>query len=401
MFYAIGSLFFSQWLILDKHVDQIWYGLTFALSTILLLLTAPFLGAWSDKTGKRLPFLRNITFLLMVFGFILAFTINSPSPKNFIVILALIIFFILQYFYQSSLIFYNSLLDYVSNARNRGKISGIGNASGWFGGIIATFVLLQFAQKHIVLIGETGRAQVFLPAAVLFTVLTLPTILFFKEAKKENKTSFLSVQKGAISGIKELLKKNKNVTIFLFGFHFVADGLLTAILYFAIFLNEVYKIPDTQKFYILGIASVFAILGSFIFGKLGDKVGLKKMLLISCIDLVAMFLVIALTSKVWVLYPFAVILGLGWGGFDTTARALLIKISPPLELAEYFGFYSTFEKFASVTGPILWGIIILFSANYGVLKYRFSMAALIILMLIGTFLLTKVKEDKLPSQISG
>jgi UMF1 family MFS transporter len=86
------------------------------------------------------------------------------------------------------------------------------------------------------------------------------------------------------------------------------------------------------------------------------------------------------------------IAGIGWGGFYTSNRALLIKIAPKENLGEYFGLYSTFEKFASIIGPMVWGIITLILIDNGIIKYRVAGMVVVGLMAIGIYFIYKVKE---------
>jgi UMF1 family MFS transporter len=95
------------------------------------------------------------------------------------------------------------------------------------------------------------------------------------------------------------------------------------------------------------------------------------------------------------MYILSALIGVGFGSFYTTSRALLVKISPPEKLGEYFGFYSTFQKFASIIGPVTYGGITLALNSYGTFKYRAAFFALSVLMLIGTLILLKVKEERL------
>jgi UMF1 family MFS transporter len=70
-------------------------------------------------------------------------------------------------------------------------------------------------------------------------------------------------------------------------------------------------------------------------------------------------------------------------------------LSPPSKLGEYFGFYSTFQKFASIIGPLTWGAVTLLLKNQGEFRYRMAILSLSLLMLIGTLIVTRVKEEKL------
>ncbi len=392
---AIGGLYLGQWLVLDNHLDDIWYGLVFALATFILLLTAPFWGAWSDKVGKRMPFISQITIILVLLGFLLSVIVNLPLSSK--VLLVLTLFFFLQYGYQLSLVFYDALLQKISTSKTIGTVSGIGDAVSNSGWIIIPIVLLPFATGKIVLFGEPGRSQVFLPAFILFALLVIPTLFFFKEPKtkiKTGKTDLKTIYQTTLTGMKNLIRKDKNVTLFLIAFMFASDAILTAVLYFAIFLDQAYKITDTQKTIVLVLAFTAAAGGDYFVGKLADKYGIKRVLIISCSIVMVTFSLMALLLSVDLLYLLAVLTGIGLGGFYITTRALMVKISPVQSLGEYFGFYATFQKFASIIGPLIWGGVTLFLKDYGPVRYRIAVLAMVFLMLIGTLLLTRVKEAR-------
>lgn len=393
---AITGLYLAQWVIIDNKFDDIWYGATFTLATILLLLTSPFWGTWSDKLGRRMPFLSGTTIVFIIFGILLSLMTNSSLPVFPKVMTVLLIFFILQYAYQLSLVFLDALLHQISTAKTIGKISGIGDAFSELSWIVGPAVLLPFATGAFFLFGSPGRSQVFLPAAILTALFTLPMLFWFKEPKLKGaeKADFKSVYVNTINGLKYLVKKDRNVLLYLVSFMFISDALLTSLLYFGVFLDQLYKIPDTQKVIVLALMEIVAIPAALISGRVSDKIGVKKIMLIASINLSLGFLFISIASNINQLYAIAAFLGIGFSGFYVTGRALLIKISPIERLGEYFGFYGTFQRFASIIGPLTWGVIILFLKDYGDIKYRVAGISMVCLMLIGTLLLTRVKEEK-------
>jgi len=394
---AMGGLFLAQWVVLDNKFDDIWYGATFTLATIVLLITSPFLGAWSDGVGRRMPFLKWTTYIQAIVGLLLGIVAVSGIATIPKVIIVLVLFFFLQYFYQISLIFYNAILDLLSTSSDRGRVSGITETADNIGWLIAPALLLPFSLGIITFFGSPGRAQVFLPAVIIFIITGLPMIIWFKEPKQKiisPKIDFKGVYKDTIEGFRLLIRKEKNVTRFLVSFMFVSDALLTASLYFAIYLDRVFQISDTQKYLALALLEITVILSAYIAGKIADKYGNKRVLLLSCIILTLVYGLISTTSSLVFIYILSAFVGLGYGGFYTVSRAMLINISPPSKLGEYFGFYSTFQKFASIIGPLTWGAITLSLKNYGVISYRIGIFALSVLMFIGTLLLIKVKEKR-------
>lgn len=396
---AIGGLYLAQWLVLDKGIPEVWYGAAFSVATVFVLLTSPLLGAWSDKLDNRKVFVNTFTLIIAIAGLLMILSTNSRELSSFLPIFVLFLFFIIQYAYQLSLVFFNSLLEKLSLENTRGKISGLSMLFNQVAFVIANAALLPFALGKVTLFGVTGRSQVFLPAFIIFVVLSSPFVFRFKENQKIGE----QIKKGqgifsrTLEGIKLLYRKEKNVGMFLLGFSFVSDALLTISLYFALILNELYKVSDVKKFIALSIMFIFAAIGGYSVGKIADKRGVKRMLLLMAACVMISFIIAFLSSNFSILLVVLVFAGIGWGGFYSLSRVMLVKISPLEQLGEYFGFYSTFERFASIIGPTLWGITITLLAHNSMLKYRVAGFSQIILMIIGIIILLRVKDKRIVS----
>src|SRR3989344_3243271 len=176
---AIGGLYLAQWVVLDNGYPDIWYGATFTIATIFVLFLSPLLGAWSDKAGRKLPFIKWLTILMYFAGLGMVLAMISSSSTSTAVMLVLGFYLIVQTLYQLSLVSYNSLLEILSEPKTRGKIAGLGDAFNNIGWIVATAILLPFASGKITLIGEPGRSQVFLPALTGFAIFSIPVLLLF------------------------------------------------------------------------------------------------------------------------------------------------------------------------------------------------------------------------------
>ncbi|TAK95493.1 MFS transporter [Patescibacteria group bacterium] len=393
---AISGLFLAQWLILDNKLDDIWYGAGFSIATIFVLMSSPFLGAWSDKLGKRMPFLKWASIALFVFNGLIAITAvsNLPMISRAFIVLGLSI--IVQYLYQMSLIFYNSLLKDISTEKNRGKISGLGEGFNSLGWLLGSVALLPFANGAITLIGEPGRHQVFIPAFIISTLLMLPMLLLFKEQSlATEEQGDKTISKKTVEGIKQLFHENRNVGVFLVGFSFISDLMLTIELFFAVVMDALYKVDDNTKTLVFAVNLVATILLGYLFGKLGDRYGHKPILVISCAIFIVTMVVFFASSSLSILYLVGILSGAGVGGYYVVSRSLMIKLSPQDRLGEYFGFYSTFARIASITGPLVWGGITLLLRDYTVLKYQVAGMVMIGLLTIGTLILFKVKENTL------
>ncbi|KKT14921.1 MAG: MFS transporter family protein [Parcubacteria group bacterium GW2011_GWF2_44_8b] len=229
-------LYFSQWLVIDKGVPDFWYNMIFTIGSVMLLLTAPILGGIADRNGKQQNYLSWIT-ILTFFSFLgVSFITLFFSHKVF---LAVLFFLIANYLYQFSFVFYNALLHYIAPPEKWGRISGIGQTGNWLGQIAGLVITLPLASSAIYLVGEAGRAQTFLPATIIFFIISLPMLIYFKLPKQEktdNKIILKEEYKNYWNQFKELLK-SPSMGLFLLAFFFFNDAILTAANNFPIYLE--------------------------------------------------------------------------------------------------------------------------------------------------------------------
>lgn len=124
------------------------------------------------------------------------------------------------------------------------------------------------------------------------------------------------------------------------------------------------------------------------YGRLGTKVGTKKMLLVGvfaymCITLFGAFFLKS-AVEFWIL---AVMVGLFQGGIQALSRSEFGKLVPKEHANEYFGFFDIFGKYAAVMGTFLVSAITQLTgqSNWGVFS-------LVVLFIVGFLLLRKVPE---------
>ena len=77
------------------------------------------------------------------------------------------------------------------------------------------------------------------------------------------------------------------------------------------------------------------------------------------------------------------------GGSQALSRSMIGRMMPKSKSAEFYGFFSVFEKFASILGPAIFGVI-----SRLMNESRLSIAALIVFFALGIFVLTKVNIER-------
>ncbi len=371
----IVSLYFSLWVVnVMGGTDQA-YGNANGLSMLLMFFSAPLLGALSDQAPRRLPFL--VVTTLLCIGFTLLLGVGGLA-------LSLVCFIIANYFYQAGLIFYDALLPEVSTVENRGKIGGIGVGVGYFGsflGLGAGILLLQvYQQPYPVVFRVTG---------LLFLLFALPAFLFIRERPRRVPPFNADAVGRAFTALGHTLQRARRypgLLRFLIASILYADGANTVIAFMGIYVsNELGFTPlQTQLVLVVGIAA--AMLGGFGGGFIVDRLGPKRVLMA---DIVLWMVLFALAAAIPLLklpsalfWLVAGLAGFALGCLWSADRPLMLRLSPPRYLGQFYGLYSMVGRFASVIGPIMWGFIVN-TLNWG----RPAAILSLLILMIGAFIL--------------
>ncbi|MDP3973483.1 MAG: MFS transporter [Candidatus Daviesbacteria bacterium] len=386
-------LYFSQWLVIDNGVADIWYNLLFTGGTALLLITAPVVGMIADKVGVRMPFLTTVTFLQFIALLGVSLLVLFAPVSSGVIFLAALLFLFANYFYQFQFVFYNAFLKELAPEKLRGFVSGLGQSFNWLGQISGLLITLPLATGAIVLIGSPGRVQTFLPATIVFFALSLPMILFFKESTKFKKVNInlMNEYKDYVHNFIVLCKR-PGLGRFLLGYFFFNDAMITTVNNFPIYLQQVFKVTDTTKSILLMGILVTSAVGAFVSGWISDKIGLKKSLLFILGSWIVIFPLLASTTNFTYFTIVLVALGFVFGSTWTVARAVMVYLSPPEKLNHAFSYYTMFERFSTLVGPLSWGLITLVLVDLGSLRYQIAMASMAIFILIGLFIVKDIPE---------
>jgi MFS transporter, UMF1 family len=390
---VVFFLYFSQWLVIDKGVTDFQYNLILAIGSLLLLITAPVLGSIADKTGREQKYLNRITWLTFI-----CFLGGSLVTLFFYnkVFLAAIFFLLANYLYQLSFVFYNVLLHYIAPPGKWGKISGVGQAGNWLGQICGLLITLPLASGAIYLFGAPGRAQTFLPATILFFMLALPMMLFFKHPKPEKdyiKINWYSLKVEYQNYWQQFIDliSTPNLGLFLFSYFFFGDAIITASNNFPIYLENVYQVSDVVKSMLLGGILVTSAVGAYVSGIVADKIGLKRSMMIILAGWIIILPLIGLAPTFNFFVFTTILMGFFFGSTWTVSRAIMTTLCPKDKLNFGFSFYTLTERAATFLGPLTWGIATIVFSNFGYSRYKIGISTMGVLVAIGFFLMRKVK----------
>ncbi len=383
-------LYFSQWLVVDRGVPDFWYNMIFTIGSALLLLTAPILGGIADKNGRQLNYFNRITVLVFFFYVLTSIITLFFTEKVF---LAALFFLIANYLYQFSFVFYNAFLHCIAPREKWGRVSGVGQTGNWLGQIAGLLITLPLASGAVYLVGEAGRAQTFLPAVIIFFVLALPMVLFFKLPKSEKidvKINLREEYENYWKRFKELIR-SPNVGLFLLAYFFFNDAIITTSTNFPIYLQNVFAVSDSTKSMLLIGILVTSAIGAFCSGWVADRIGLKKALMIVLGSWVVLLPLLGLTSNFPIFIFLTVMMGFLYGSIWTVTRATMMTLCPKDKLNFGFSFYALAERVSTLVGPLAWGIITSVFMSWGPVRYRIAIAVMAIFVAIGIFFLRKIE----------
>jgi UMF1 family MFS transporter len=348
-------------------------------------LISPILGAFSDRGPGRMPFLLAFTALCIGATFFIA----DVAP-----IVGLGLFVVANFAYQAALIYYDATLKSVSYPATRGKLSGIGTGIGYCGTVFVG--LLIFAL-------DVPVVDRFRLTALLFLVFAIPIFVFVREPRIDDRRPITGADvRDSFGQLRRSIAHAREVPglgRFLIGRFFYSDAVNTVIIVMSVVVVKTMGLSDADANLVLLMLTGVAIAMSFVWGWLVDRQGPKRTLvwvLISwAVGLVLGGVAIGFGSAGIV--PFLVagaILGSGLGGVQVSDRVLMVRLSPPDKIGEFFGIYGLVGKGSQVIGQLLYGaIIFLLLDDLGSGAYQVAVLSLLVTMFIGLWLIWPVRDD--------
>jgi MFS family permease len=123
-------------------------------------------------------------------------------------------------------------------------------------------------------------------------------------------------------------------------------------------------IPAYSAAYILSTISGVSILGNFVMGRIGDKLGPKKIFIISFVVMTAAIFGLIQAHSVWQLYLFSIVFGFNHGGNATAQAPLAARIFGLKAHGAIFAFASFGFTIGGAVGPLVTGYIFDLTRGY-------------------------------------
>lgn len=312
-----------------------WYaGLAVSLSALTSALIAPVWGRLADRYGRKPMMVRA--------SLVMTFTMGGLA-------------FVPNVFWLLVLRILNGLFSgYVPNSTALIASQAPKNRSGYALGTLATGVIggsLVGPLLGGVLAEILGIRQVFLLVGFILLICNLMTIFLVKE-------DFQPVTKAEVLSTRDLFSsiKDKQILIGLFVTSMIiqvsAQSIAPILTLYIRHLGQTENLMFVSGLIVsaLGFSSM---LSSSTLGKIGDRIGNHRLLLIALFYSFSMYVLCALAQNSLQLGIVRFLYGFGTGALMPSINSLLTKITPREGISRIFSYNQMFMNIGQVIGPFI------------------------------------------------
>lgn len=389
----VFSAYFTKRVAADELSGTSQWGIAISLSALMVALIGPILGAIADHLGRRKPWLLGFTLVASISAMMLW----TVKPMTNFAIYALCWVALANFAFEMGMIFYNAMLPDLAPKKQLGRWSGWGWGLGYFGGLTClSLVLVAFVQTDTPLFdlnkGSAEELRItgpFVAAWMLFFALPLFCITPDTRASTKPIIKLIKESLNALIQTFRKLRDFKDIAWFLLARMLYTDGLNTLFTFGGIYAAGTFGF-SFESLIIFGIGiNITAGLGAVGFAWLDDKIGAKKMILISIAGLIVLSTALLFSTSTTLFWIFGLTLGFFVGPAQSSSRSLLAHLAPRTMSAKFFGLYALSGKATAFLGPafVAWATTFFESQRAG-------MATILIFLLAGMIAMIKVPSVK-------
>lgn len=310
-------------------------GLAISITALAAAIVAPIWGNLADRKGRRLMMIRAAAGMTVTMG-ALAFVPNV-------------------YWLLVMRFFTGVLSGYIPNATALIAYQAPREKSGWAIGTLATGAIVGNLIGPLmggILAELLGMKNVFIITGMILFITLLLTIFLVKE-------TFEPVEKKDLMSTKEILGQSTRRSV-LFGLFFTSLilqlGMTSISPILTLYIRELSTDTGSVLFLsglIVSVAGVSAVISSPYLGRLGDRIGNHKILLLGLVFSFCCFIPMGLVTAPWQLGVLRFLLGFSTGALMPSVNTLISKITPPEGVSRIFGYNQMFNNFGQVLGPLV------------------------------------------------
>ena len=269
----MAAIFPTIFVSIAGEAGDIWWGYGTSVTTLVLAILAPFLGAVADYRGMKKKLFAGFMLGGVIFTFLIALVMNSWK-------LMLAGYILSRIGFSGANLFYDSFLTDVTTDERMDKVSSWGYAMGYIGGstipfLISIVVLLvmgyssPFAQKFSIII-----------VSVWWLVFSIPFLKNVRQVhykERDGKTSAAVILRNVGHTAKDIMRR-KGLFLYVLAYFFYIDGVGT-IISISTAYGTVLGLGTVGMILALLVTQIVAMPCSIWFAGLAAKISARKALI--------------------------------------------------------------------------------------------------------------------------
>ncbi len=347
---------------LSNATSTAYWGYAASVSTVIIAVLGPVLGAVGDLRGYKKP---------LFMGFMLAGVagcLGLAMPVSWLGFLG--IFVVAKAGFSGSLVFYDAMLPDITTEDRSDLISSHGYAWGYIGSCIPFVACLGL----ILTADATGLGAAkatmlsFAITALWWAICTIPLFRGYRQIYAlESSGHPVRESLSRLAHTLTHMSEYKKAFSFLFAFFLYIDGVYTIIEMATSYGKDV-GISDNNLLLALLLTQVVAFPCAILFGKLAKKMETTRLISWSILGYLAITLYALQLDKAWEFWLLAVCVAVFQGGIQALSRSYYTRIIPKEKSNEFFGILDVFGKGAAFFGTLMVGALtqLMGHSRYGV-----------------------------------
>jgi UMF1 family MFS transporter len=345
-----------------------WWGYANTVGAVVIAVLAPILGAVADYRAVKKRFL--VGFMLL--------GVASTATMFFIaqgqLLFASIVFVLSLAGATGSMTFYEALLPHIASEDEIDRVSTAGYAFGYIGGGLLLAINLAWIANPGAFGLPSGdgltSSQATLPArlaflsvAVWWLVFSIPVLRRVPEPPRTIELDETPQQhpiRVAFTRLGETVRElrgYRQAFLMMLAFTIYNDGIQTIIKMASVYGTEI-GIGQSDLITAILLVQFIGIPFAFGFGALAGRLGAKRSIFLGLAVYTGICVFAYTMTTTREFYVLAMLVGLVQGGTQALSRSLFASMIPKHKSGEFFGFYSVFEKFGGILGPLLFSVAI-------------------------------------------
>ncbi|MBB6735051.1 MFS transporter [Cohnella zeiphila] len=336
------SLYLQQDLgVTGDHEIGVWAGFIFAANFVTSFFFQPLWGKLSDRYGRKMMLLRSgfgMSLVIMLMGF-------ATAPWQ--LLLLRMMNGVISGFSPAAV----SLVSATTPKEKMGFAMGTLQSGGTAGTILGPLIGGVMADTF------GFRPIFYITGSLLFVASTLSWIMVKESFDRE--AAARRPQASMIKGFRELVRIPQLPALFSVTF-LIQFAMLSPMALMPLYVKELHGTPENLAFWAGFVGSVTGfsnMVSAPILGRLSDRIGSTRILIVSLIGAGVMFVPQAFVGSVPQLLVCRFLLGCFVGGLIPTVNSLIRRFTPDGRESRAFGFNSSFLALGNMIGPVVGGAL--------------------------------------------